>query len=245
MNYAIIELHDVSPYYKKEFLSALELLEDIGIDKYTLLVVPYFWEMSSLISDTDFVRLVKEIKKEVVLHGYTHKGKSHILWTDGEGEFGGLDLYETYRRVQEGIEIFQSVGLVAEFFVPPAWIGNVYLEDVLYAFCFRGVAYRFFVRDIETNTCIQSPVITFSNRHLLSWFSIKSVSILKSLYKKSRVLRLALHMADFRDERKVKLWREILREIKNVRRFISYEELFSKGGFTLTFKGFQPSGRLV
>ncbi len=248
MKLAIVELHDVSPYYRVEFYKALELLEEVGLDRFSLLVVPYFWEYAPLGGDLSFLNLLKSLKVELVLHGYTHKGKKRLqdlLWTDGEGEFGGLDLTETYKRVQSGLELMEYFGLNTEFFVPPAWIGNPYLEDVLYSFGFRAVAYRWHIKDLHHNRVIDSPTLTFSNRNLLSWLSLMVVPNMEKLYKGHQVLRLALHMADFRDERKIELWKEILGKIKKERRLASYGELFCKGGPTPSFKGFQPAGGLV
>ncbi len=248
MSLFLLELHDVSPHYRKEFLKALDLLEEVGIEKFSLLVVPYFWEMAPLGEDKDFVSFIKSLPAEVVLHGYTHKGRKRfkdLLWTDGEGEFGGLDLISTYEKVYLALELMDYLGLKTEFFVPPAWIGNPYLEDVLYSLGFRAVAYRWYIKDLGTEKIIKSPVLSFSNRYLFSWLSIKLLPELEKLYKRHKILRLAIHMADLRDERKTLLWREILGRIKERRRCVSYGELFGKGGPSPSFKGLQPAGRVV
>ena len=248
MKLAIVELHDVSPYYRVEFLSALELLEEVGLDRFSLLVVPCFWEYAPLGGDGNFLNLIKNLGAELVLHGYTHKGKKRLqdlLWTDGEGEFGGLDLTETYERVRSGLELMEYLGLKTTFFVPPAWIGNPYLEDVLYSLGFEGIAYRWYIKDLGNEKSISSPVLSFSSRNLLSWLSLKALPSMERLYKDHQVLRLALHMTDFRDERKVRLWKEILSNIEKERRLISYGELLSKSGLAPSFKGFQSTGRLV
>ncbi|MCS6999129.1 MAG: polysaccharide deacetylase family protein [Aquificaceae bacterium] len=248
MSLALVELHDVSPYYRAEFLSALELLEEVGCHRFSLLVVPYFWERAPLGEDREFLSLIKSTGGEVLLHGYTHKGKKRfqdILWTDGEGEFGGLDLQETYERVRAGFELFEYLGLKTEFFVPPAWIGNPYLEDVLYSLAFRGVAYRWHIKDLTEGVLIKSPALTFSNRHIFSWLSLKLVPEFEKLYSRHHIMRLALHMADFRDRRKLNLWKDLLEEVKKSRRWTSYGELFSKGGPSSSFEGFQPAGRMV
>ena len=55
-----------------------------------------------------------------------------------------------------------------------------------------------------------------------------AVPTLLKLYRRAKVVRLSLHTRDFRDRRKIVLWRSILREVKKEREVISYEELFSK-----------------
>ncbi|MEN3028058.1 MAG: polysaccharide deacetylase family protein [Aquificaceae bacterium] len=248
MGFALLELHDVSPYYKAEFLSILEFLEEVGCHRFSLLVVPYFWQRAPLAEDRELVSLIKSTGGEVLLHGYTHKGNKRfqdLLWTDGEGEFGGLDLRETYERVRAGLELFEYLGLKTEFFVPPAWIGNPYLEDVLYSLGFRAVAYRWHIKELAGGALIKSPALTFSNRHLFSWLSLKLLPEFEKLYKKHPIIRLALHMADFRDGRKVSLWKELLEEFKKSRRWTSYGELFSKGGPSSSLESFQPAGWMV
>jgi len=111
--------------------------------------------------------------------------------------------------------------------VPPAWIGNPWLEKVLSAFGFIGVAYRDVIKVLRNEREIPSPVLTFSNRVILSYLSIKTIPLLFNLTKKSSVIRLVLHTKDFRDRRKIILWKQILSAAKKQRRLISYEELLS------------------
>lgn len=246
MDLAVVEVHDVNPFYRKEFLRALELLEELGIDKFSLLIVPNFRGERSV--DGEFASLVKSTGGEVLLHGYYHisnRRLRHFLWTDGEGEFGGLSLEETYRRVEEGAELLGCWGLSSRFFVPPAWIGNPYLEDVLYSLGFRAVAYRWVIKNLAENSSLPAPALTFSNRYVFSWLSLQFVPALLKAYRHQGVIRVALHCADFRDQRKEELWRSILSEIKSKRRLTSYGELFGKGGPSPSFQGFQSTGRMV
>jgi len=131
------------------------------------------------------------------------------------------------------------------FFVPPAWIGNPWLEEVLSAFGFKGVAYRWAIKILFNGDKIASPALTFSNRFLLSYLSLKALPIMEKLTQKLQLVRLALHTKDFRDPRKVKMWGKILTSAKKYRRFISYEELLSESGPTFTFQGVKSARRLV
>ncbi|SNZ14429.1 DUF2334 domain-containing protein [Hydrogenobacter hydrogenophilus] len=227
MNLALVEIHDVSPYYYKETLQAIKLMSLCGIKKYSLLVVPNFWGKAHLYEHPEFVHTILSTKQEVVLHGCYHEGGSikDIIWTSGEGEFSNLNLMQTYQRIKEGKDIFEAVGIKSDIFVPPAWIGNPYLEDVLYSLDFKMVACRDYIKDLESELVYTSPVITFSNRPILSWLSIGFAPLLFRAFKRNRLIRLALHAKDFRDRRKVKLWRVLLSKIKEHRRLISYGEL--------------------
>ena len=247
MRYAIVELHDVCPYYYDEFCACLDLLNSVGIKKYSLLVVPNFHNQFPLYKNVHFVKVLRSLNQEIILHGYTHKAPvslRHILHTYGEGEFGAAELVQTYEALTRAMDIMQACGLEVQTFVPPAWISNPYLEDILYAFGFLGLGYRDFIKNLETNQSIPSKSITFSNRFGLSYLSIKALPLLYRLFYKEDLLRLALHMKDMRDKRKIALWRVLLSKLKKDRRLTSYGEVLGKGGFTPAFKGVQPAGWL-
>lgn len=232
MQTAIVELHDVTPHYYDEIAQALDLLSVCGIQKYSLLVVPNFWNEAPLYKHPSFVKAILSTNQEIVLHGFNHRGGTlkDTLWTFGEGEFSGLTLSETYERLKQAVEVlWEATGVKPYAFVPPAWIGNPHLEDVLYSMDFKVVAYRGHIKYLDTNTSYPSPVITFSNRPLLSFFSLALGPVFFRLFKNHKLLRLALHPRDFRDKKKVKLWRFLLSKVKRARRLISYEEFLSEG----------------
>jgi Predicted deacetylase len=173
--YAIVEIHDVSPFYKQEVYQAVEFLQGLRIEKFSLLVIPNYMEEYPLYKHQDFVGFLKALGQEIVLHGYSHKAKvklSDILYTYGEGEFGEGGIEETYQKIEKALDIFESLSLTAKFFVPPAWISNPWIEDVLSAFGFRAVGYRDFIKDLQGEEKIPSPSITFSNRPVLSFLSL-------------------------------------------------------------------------
>lgn len=245
---AIVELHDVTPYYYDELCRCLELLSLVRIEKFSLLVIPNFREMYPLYKYPSFVKVLHHLHQEIVMHGYSHTSKfqlRHILYTYGEGEMGGINLYEVFHKIESGLEILEAVNLNADVFVPPAWIPNVYLEDILSVFGFVGVGYRRHIKNLENNCVIPSSVITFSSRKVLSYLSTKLIVPLYKLRKKHQVLRLALHMKDFKDKKKIALWRLLLNEIKKDRRLVSYGEILGKSGSSPAFESVQPAGRVV
>ncbi len=99
--YAIVEIHDVSPFYKQEVYNAVEFLQRLKIDKFSLLVIPNYMEEHPLYKHKDFVGFLKALEQEIVLHGYSHKAKvklSQILYTYGEGEVGEGALKKPTKR---------------------------------------------------------------------------------------------------------------------------------------------------
>jgi predicted deacetylase len=73
--YAIVEIHDVSPFYKQEVYQAVEFLQGLRIEKFSLLVIPNHMEEYPLYKHQDFVGFLKALGQEIVLHGYSHKAK--------------------------------------------------------------------------------------------------------------------------------------------------------------------------
>ncbi|MEN3034127.1 MAG: DUF2334 domain-containing protein [Aquificaceae bacterium] len=228
MPWAILEVHDVSPKFEKEFLSCLDLISSEGVEEFNLLVVPNMWGNHPLESWSG-VKLISA--EHAVLHGYTHLGNAGIknfLWTDGEGEFASLELLETYKRIKEGLSIFRELGFCDRFFVAPAWIGNPYLDGVLKVLGFHAVGYRWILRDLCSNKDIFSPALSLSNRSWLSKISKLGLGIFYKILKRAEIIRLAIHLRDFQDPEKVSLWRNLIRDTKNQRRFTTYGRVFGK-----------------
>ncbi len=226
----VIELHDVCPYYQKELLSILDMLYCCEVNKFSLLLIPNFKGTNRLDKYLDFVEFINRLDQEIIMHGCYHIGKKdikYLLLTYGEGEFIGLDRFETFRRLDNGKEILNKVQIDVKYFVPPAWISNKFLEEELQRLNFSGVGYRWYLKDFNRFK-IYSPVLTFSNRSVLSFLSKVTSSIFLKLFDIFSVIRLAIHMKDARDDEKITLWKKIIK-MSNHRRMISYGELFSKG----------------
>ncbi|SHK52865.1 polysaccharide deacetylase family protein [Thermocrinis minervae] len=233
----LVELHDVCPFYFEELVRAFKLLESSNVKKFSLLVIPNFLEKYPICSHERFLRAIKDLKQEVVLHGYTHSSRIRfrdLPFTYREGEFGGLSYEETYQRIYMALELLDACSIKSKTFVPPAWISNPHIENILRDLGLRFLGLRNRIVDLQKAIGLPSPSLTFSNRPILSYLSLKLMPGLLNLTKNYRLLRLAIHMKDMRDKRKVAMWRLILRRLKN-RRFVSYEETFGSCGLAPSF----------
>ncbi|MCX7858253.1 MAG: polysaccharide deacetylase family protein [Deltaproteobacteria bacterium] len=230
MDKAILEFHDVSPLFETELRKALSFAKKFTIERLSLLVVPDFWGLCKLTDCPEFVNLLSEIRQEIVLHGYNHLGRAKLwqfLFTDGEGEFAMSDRDDTIKRVKKGKEMFDLLGISSKYFVPPSWIKNSYLEDILRLFDFRIVSYRWTIKDLSNGKVIFSPSVTLSNREYVSYWSAVFVPYFFAVFCRfAECVRLAIHLSDFRDEKKIGIWELMVGKIKNKRRFITYGELF-------------------
>jgi len=120
--YAIVEIHDVSPFYKQEVYQAVEFLQRLKIDKFSLLVILNYMEEYPLNKHKDFVGFLKALGQEIVLHGYSHEAKvklyqilyaseekykikslrtrPYISFTAGSDDHGGMDVGRTWIEAQ-------------------------------------------------------------------------------------------------------------------------------------------------
>ncbi|ADC90065.1 deacetylase-like protein [Thermocrinis albus DSM 14484] len=245
---ALVELHDVTPHYEEEIYTTLHLLKTVGVRKFSLLVIPNFQGRYPIDQFQDWVSFIKGLGQEVVIHGFTHSSPFYwqtVIKTYREGEFFKKDLTETYRSVEKALDIMQKVGLHSKVFVPPAWIDNPYLEDVLYAFGIRFLGLRKVIKDLETNREIHSSSLTFANRYVLSFVSILAMPSLLRRNRSLKLIRLAIHAKDMRDKRKITIWRWVLNQVKKERRFVSYEEIFSESGHAPSLPRIQHARRVV
>ncbi len=212
---ALLSLHDVTPFHLPRLQRAEAVLEDLGVEQVAYLLIPDYHGFSR--ADTpefiDWCRRERPFKVEWVLHGYYHRETEpgrrsrgplgtrlkRRFATGGEGEFLSLHPTEARSRVEDGIEMFERViGDQPRGFVPPAWLHTDDLAAVLYEAGFDFWESRAAVHDLRSNVDIAAPVITWATRTLpRRWTSIGGTPILRRLYRRRALLRLAVHPFDF------------------------------------------------
>ncbi len=134
-----IVVHDVTPATWPECARLLQMLDDVGANPVTLLVVPHYHHANPIEEDGAFVaaldaRLARG--DELALHGYHHCDDAppprtlrgfveRRVLTRAEGEFAALDEAAATWRLERGIATFRRLGWPLYGFVPPAWLlGN-------------------------------------------------------------------------------------------------------------------------
>ncbi len=120
--YLIVEIHDATPEFKSELTAIVSELDNLGITRRSVLVIPNYYEKNNLINDKDFVSWINGLQEkgdEIVLHGYNHVSTNHnyssgfqkILGTKvnhGEAEFQNIGYDEAVDKIQKGKQIFVS-----------------------------------------------------------------------------------------------------------------------------------------
>ena len=136
--YLIVEIHDATPEFKPELTEIVSKLDNLGISRRSVLVIPNYYEKNNLINDREFISWLDDLQEkgdEIVQHGYNHVSTNHNYksrWdrfigtklTHGEGEFQNISYNEAQEKIQKGKDILERIGFNSKGFVAPAWLLN-------------------------------------------------------------------------------------------------------------------------
>jgi predicted deacetylase len=222
-----IVVHDVTPATWPECARLLQMLDDVGANPATLLVVPHYHHANPIEEDAGFVRaLDARLARgdELALHGYHHCDDAppprtlrgyveRRVLTRAEGEFSALDEAAASLRLAQGIAAFRRLGWPLYGFVPPAWLlgkaGWRALDRSNFPFRYvssRGGVYRLPEwRFTPTANLCYSP-----DR---GWRRAMSRALIRRELARARgisLLRLSLHPQDARYPAVVDHWRSLI-----------------------------------
>ena len=222
-----VALHDVSPARSNEIRAIHEELADIGVSRYSMLVVPRWHGELQLGDSGDFRGWLAGLARrdvEMVLHGYSHQHRGgprgpvdffrELLFTRGEGEFTCLDRNEAKRLISKGRrELSELLEVEVDSFAAPAWLYGRGTMAALKALNFSRAESRWRVWDPETGvTLLRRPVINYAGGGWFKrWSAAAWVSMACRIYSGEGVLRIAVHPEDFSGRG---MGRELLRRLK-------------------------------
>jgi predicted deacetylase len=116
---ALLSIHDVSPVFENDVVATYDMLIDLGISNFTLLVTPMYElkKSYSLENNPLFSEFLASLQLETSLHGYSHFTKSGSM-----DEFQKMDRDRVLARIKSGkAMISKSIGKEPIGFVPPLW----------------------------------------------------------------------------------------------------------------------------
>lgn len=116
---ALLSLHDVSPAFEDDVIATYDMLIDLGISDFTLLVTPMYAlkKSNSLEKNPLFCEFLASLDLEISLHGYSHFTKSGTM-----DEFQKMDRDRVLPRMKSGkAMISDHIGKNPVGFVPPLW----------------------------------------------------------------------------------------------------------------------------
>lgn len=132
-----IALHDVAPPFERQIQFQLDCLEEMGVQRCVLNVVPDWHGRYPLEKYPSFVRLLRrqsDRRCQIVLHGFQHCTAGRLrgglgnrvrarLFAPNTAEFLALTPAEAIDAVRRGLSILRAVDLrAATTFCPPGWL---------------------------------------------------------------------------------------------------------------------------
>jgi uncharacterized protein len=157
----VVSVHDVSPATADETARWCADADALGIPV-SLLVIPGPWRGMRLADEPaygEFLRARVAHGDEVVLHGWTHRaGPEGPYWrrtfgravARGAAEFAALDVADAARRLHDGSEVLDRLGVPAAGFTPPGWLASPDAEKALRQNGFRYTTNHLGVRDLHS-----------------------------------------------------------------------------------------------
>ncbi len=228
----------------------MEGLREIGLERFSLLVIPNHHHRGHFLDDEAFCRWMREQAgrgNEIVIHGYYHSrprkasegiGAQFItrVYTRGEGEFYDISREDALRAVSGAREEFGRAGLHPAGFIAPAWLLSEPAADALKTL---GCAYTTTLRTVvdfrRGTTFSQSLVYSVAN----GWRRTASLAWNAFLYRRLRgepLLRIGIHPPDFSHPA---IWRQIVRNVGRAlreRTAMTYQE-WLEGPGAMTYHG--------
>ncbi len=116
---ALVSLHDIAPQYEDEVVRSCDLLDELGISSYSLLVSPFYAmkRSNSFEKNELFAEYLTALGIEISLHGYSHQTKSGV-----GAEFLRMPPEQIASRMKLGISFLKKgLGKMPRGFVPPFW----------------------------------------------------------------------------------------------------------------------------
>lgn len=236
-----VAVHDVSPATWDECRALLAMLDDVGVPRVSLLVVPDFHGRANVLDDAAFVRAMESRLArgdELVLHGYLHVDDAppprtpraffeRRMLTRAEGEFAALDGAAAAARIASGVALFDRLGWPLTGFVPPAWLlgGGARAALAHYAHRFAYVTVRRGLYRLPDWRFERTANLWYSPTSRARRAMSRCAIALELRHARSQpLLRISLHPQDVRGRGVVAHWRRLIADALTTRRPVTKGE---------------------
>ena len=235
----VVSFHDLAPHTQRPCQELLALLAGLGVPRASLLVVPRWYGLETILERPFFLRWLRSLAEaghEICLHGLTHRAEAPPrglvsslvgrVYTAGEGELYSVGREQAEARVREGMEILAAAGLPARGYVAPAWLLSPAAREVLRR---RDFEYTVTLRHLDLlreDVKVPAPTVVFSTRSFLR----RSLSPLvgRARFATSRrqpILRVSVHPQDLYERGVRRALVSVLRRALADREPVTYGEL--------------------
>ncbi len=218
----VVSIHDLSPVTREPVTAILAGLEQAGVRRVSLLVVPDYHHRGSITKDAVFASWLREMVAaghEVVLHGYAHlrerrpdeTARTRFVtrhYTAGEGEFFDIGFDAARALLARGREeLAQCAGVTPTGFIAPAWLlsaeGEAAARDLGFAYTTRLKS----VHDLAKNRIHHSQSLCWSVRSpLRAAISLAWNRLLFQRLQSNPLMRISIHPPDLAH---APVWRQV------------------------------------
>ncbi len=208
----LVAIHDVTPAHAEALNPIYQLLDELAITRYALLVVPNWhgeWPLERHPAFVDDLLARQARGAEIFLHGYRHDEVGfRRTWiqhlrvagrTANEAEFRLAPSDEAARRLDLGLELFHRLALNPVGFIPPAWLHGAHALDQLRA---RGLGITegfWLITRVTDGAHRFAPALSWSTAR--PWRSRLTAGIARLrgvVERPRRLVRVAIHPPDIR-----------------------------------------------
>jgi len=229
-----VALHDIEPATFERCALIRDWLEDHGVDRVTLLVIPArdlhpLGERSPEM--IDWLAERRRTGDSIAQHGFQHEQLRRGGWNQRAAEFVGLDGAETRRAVEAGWRVLKLAGVEPDGFVAPAYAYTRALRETLATDGMLSSKFRWWAGLLRLHG---APGSDAGARQLLApaW-GLGSESLARRVLSPAFIragarlcgatLRLDLHPDDLEHPRQMLAFEQVLGR----RRAITYDELMA------------------
>ncbi|HEY7951766.1 MAG TPA: DUF2334 domain-containing protein [Solirubrobacteraceae bacterium] len=228
-----VALHDVEPATFERCARIRDWLDDHGVDRVTLLVIPArdlhpLGERSPEM--TQWLTECRAHGDSIAQHGFQHERLRQVDWTQRlrapasghrrAAEFVGLDGPETRRAVEAGWRVLKLAGVEPDGFVAPAYAYTRALRSTLTTEGKLSVRFRWWASLLRLHVSFGGHL---DMAPALSPSLIRAGSLLQG-----RNLRLDVHPADLDRPRHMLALERVLSRAGGRRTAITYDELAAR-----------------
>jgi predicted deacetylase len=232
-----VALHDIEPATFERCALIRDWLDDHGIDRVTLLVIPARDLHPLGERSPEMIEWLAERRRagdSIAQHGFQHEQLRRGGWNQRAAEFVGLDGTETRRAVEAGWRVLKLAGIEPDGFVAPAYAYTRALRETLAADGMLNSRFRWWAGLLRLHGA-SSGTGTSARQLLAPAWGLGSKSVARRALSPTFIragawlcgetLRLDLHPEDLEHSRQMLAFEQVLGRASTRRRAITYDEL--------------------
>lgn len=228
-----VALHDVEPATFERCARIRDWLDDHGVDRVTLLVIPARDLHPLGERSPEMTKWLAERRgrgDSIAQHGFQHERLRRPDWTQRlrapatghkrAAEFVGLDGPETRRAVEAGWRVLKLAGVEPDGFVAPAYAYTRALRSTLTTEGKLSVRFRWWAGLLRLHSALGG--------HIGTGPALSPALIRAGSFMQGRTLRLDVHPADLDRPRHMLALERVLTRAGGRRTAITYDELAAR-----------------